>query len=65
MHVPAGTRLAPPRAWICSLSCSGAEALAIIVGVTGVVGITIGAIFVIRAILGRKRKKQTSKVSAG
>ena len=49
----------------CSLSCSGAEALAVIVGITGVVGITIGAIFVIRAILGRKKKKQQSEVSTG
>lgn len=40
----------------CSLSCSGAEAAAGLVGILGLAGIIAGLFFVIRAIIGRKKK---------
>lgn len=42
----------------CSLSCSGSEVLAAIVGVVGMGAIIFGLIKVIQAILGKKKKKQ-------
>lgn len=41
---------------VCSLSCSGAEAAAGLVGILGLAGIIAGLFFVIRAIVGRKKK---------
>lgn len=43
----------------CSLSCSGSEGLAAVVGVIGMGAIIFGLIKVIQAILGKKKKKQT------
>lgn len=42
----------------CSLSCSGSEGLAAIVGIVGMGAIIFGLIKVIQAILGKKKKKQ-------
>jgi hypothetical protein len=41
----------------CSLSCSGMEGLAVIVGLGGLVGLIIGFVAVIKSIFGKKRKK--------
>ncbi len=41
---------------VCSLSCSGAEAAAWIVGILGLAGIVTGLFFLIRGIIGRKKK---------
>lgn len=40
----------------CTLSCNGSEAAAWLVGILGLAGIAAGLFFVIRAIIGRKRK---------
>lgn len=40
----------------CSLSCSGAEAAAWILGIIGLTGIITAVVLVIRSILGRKKK---------
>ncbi|MBY0478155.1 MAG: hypothetical protein K2Q24_10950 [Chitinophagaceae bacterium] len=42
----------------CSLSCNGAEAAAWIIGIIGVSGIIVLVTFVIRTILGRKKKRK-------
>ncbi len=46
----------------CTLSCNGAEAAAWLVGILGLAGILGGLFFVIRGIIGRKKKtkKQSS-----
>lgn len=46
----------------CTLSCNGAEAAAWLVGILGLAGIIAGVFFVIRGIVGRKKKgvKQSS-----
>ena len=44
----------------CTISCSGAEALAVIVALVGTFGIVFGAIRLIQAILGKKRRKKRS-----
>ena len=42
----------------CNISCSGAEGLAIVVLVLGLIGVLGGAYFLIRRILGYKRRDQ-------
>jgi Na+/melibiose symporter-like transporter len=42
----------------CTLSCNGAEAAAWLVGILGLAGIMAGLFFVIRGIVGRKKKKE-------
>lgn len=44
----------------CTISCNGSEALAVIVALVGTFGIVFGAIRLIQAILGKKRKKKRS-----
>lgn len=47
----------------CSLSCNGAEAAAWIIGIIGVSGIIVLVTFVIRTILGRKKKRKKRAVA--
>lgn len=44
----------------CTISCNGSEALAVIVALVGTFGIVFGAIRLIQAILGKKRRKKRS-----
>ncbi|RYY87549.1 MAG: hypothetical protein EOO15_11580 [Chitinophagaceae bacterium] len=50
----------------CSIACSGAEVIAIIVGALGITGIVIGAISIIRRIVkGPRKKAEAPKEPAG
>ncbi|RYY39975.1 MAG: hypothetical protein EOO08_07930 [Chitinophagaceae bacterium] len=50
----------------CSIACSGAEVVAIIVGALGVVGVVWGAVAVIRRIVkGPRKKAEPANVPAG
>lgn len=47
----------------CTIACSGAEALAVLVALAGTFGIVFGAIRIIQHILGKERKKKRAKTS--
>ncbi|HLO37824.1 MAG TPA: hypothetical protein VK173_05020 [Lacibacter sp.] len=47
----------------CTIACSGAEALAVLVALVGTFGIVFGAIRIIQHILGKERKKKRAKSS--
>lgn len=47
----------------CTIACSGAEALAVLVALAGTFGIVFGAIRIIQHILGKERKKKRAKSS--
>jgi hypothetical protein len=48
----------------CSLSCSGHEAMAGLVGIGGLIGLIVGFVAVIRAIFGKSGKKKKPKAEA-
>jgi hypothetical protein len=48
----------------CTIACSGAEALAVLVAIAGTFGIVFGSIRIIQHILGKERKKKRVKSSA-
>ena len=48
----------------CTIACSGAEALAVLVAIAGTFGIVFGAIRIIQHILGKERKRKRAKSSA-
>ncbi len=47
----------------CTIACSGAEALAVLVAVAGTFGIVFGAVRIIQHILGKERKKKKAQTT--